>query len=111
MLKGINEEGLSDDRCKVKVNNHSGATAEDICDFIKLKVRKKPDIIIVHAGTNDVTNNTKLSENYKDNGYHQIKVTKLQIHNFQRHHQKRQTRYRKEGYRVQQQTLKILQQK
>ena len=47
----------------------------------------------------------------KDNGYHQIKVTKLQIRNFKRHHQKRQTRYRKEGYRVQQQTLKVLQQK
>ena len=65
MLKGINEEGLSDDRYKVKVKNHSGATTEDICDFIKLEVRKKPDIIIVHAGTNGITNNTKSFENYK----------------------------------------------
>ena len=40
-----------------------------------------------------------------------MKVTKLQIHNFQRRHEKIQTRYRKEGYRVQQKTLKILQQK
>ena len=65
MLNGINEEGLSDDRYKVKVKNHSGATTEDICDFIKPEVRKKPDIIIVHAGANDITNNTKLFENYK----------------------------------------------
>ena len=30
-----------------------------------LKYAKKLDIIIVHAGTNDITNNTKLFENYK----------------------------------------------
>ena len=65
MLNGINE-GLSDDRYKVKVKNHSGATTEDICDFIKPEVRKKKtDMIIVHAGTNDITNNTKSFENYK----------------------------------------------
>ena len=64
MLNGINE-GLSDDRYKVKVKYHSGATTEDICDFIKPEVRKKPDIIIVHAGTNDITSNTKSFENYK----------------------------------------------
>ena len=64
-MNGINEEGLFVDRYKVKVKNHSGATTEDICDFIKPEVRKKPDIIIVHAGANDITNNTKLFENYK----------------------------------------------
>ena len=53
------------ERRKVKVKNHSGATTEDICDFIRPEVRQKPDIIIVHAGTNDITNNTKSFENYK----------------------------------------------
>ena len=38
-LNGINEDGLSDDTCKVKVNSNSGATTEDICNFIKPKVR------------------------------------------------------------------------
>ena len=61
---------------------------EDICDFIKPEVRKKTDIIIVHAGTNDITNNTKSFENYKITDT--IKVTKLQIRNFQRRHEKRQ---------------------
>ena len=42
MLNSINDEGLSDDRYKVKVKNHSGA--EDINDFIKPEVRKKRDI-------------------------------------------------------------------
>ena len=65
MLNGINEEGLSDDRYNVKVKNPSGATTEDISDVIKPELRKKPDIIIVHAGTNEITNNTKSFENYK----------------------------------------------
>ena len=66
MLNGINEEGLSDDRYKIKVKNHPGATTEDICDLIKLEVRKKnPDTIIVHAGTSNITSNTKSFENYK----------------------------------------------
>ena len=59
MLNGINEEGLSDDRYNVKVKNLSGAATEDICDFAKPEVRKKLDIIIVHAGKNDITSNTK----------------------------------------------------
>ena len=65
MLNGINDEGLSDDRYKVKVKHHQGATTEDICAFIKPEVRKKPDTIIVHAATNDNTYNTKSFENYK----------------------------------------------
>ena len=36
-----------------------------ICDFIKPEVRKKTDIIIVQAGTNDITNNTRSFENHK----------------------------------------------
>ena len=65
MLNEINEEGLSDNRYKVKVKNHSDAKTEDICDFIRPELRKKPDMIIVYAGTNDITNNTKSFENYK----------------------------------------------
>ena len=84
MLNGINEEGLSDDRYKVKVKNHSGATTEDICDFIKPEVRKKPDIIMVHAGANDIKNTTKSFENYKKiTNIIKSKLTKLQLCNFQ----------------------------
>ena len=49
----------------IDLRSRSGATTEDICDFIKPEVRQKPDIIIVYAGTNDITNNTKSFENYK----------------------------------------------
>ena len=37
---------------------------EDICDFIKPEVRKKIDIIIVHAGAKGITNNIKSFEGY-----------------------------------------------
>ena len=66
MLNGIIEEGLSDDRYKVKVKNHSGEATEDIWDYIKYaKKYPKTDIIIVNAGTNYITSNTKSFENYK----------------------------------------------
>ena len=41
MLNGVKEDSLSNDRYKVKVGNHLGATTEDICDFINPKVQKK----------------------------------------------------------------------
>ena len=34
-------------------------------DHSKPEIRKKPDIVIIHAGTNDLINNSKSLENYK----------------------------------------------
>ena len=39
----------------VRVQPHSGATSQDIKDHIKPILRRKPDLIIIHAGTNDLT--------------------------------------------------------
>ena len=41
MLNGINEEGLSGDRYKVKVKNHTRATTGNTCDLINIEVYKK----------------------------------------------------------------------
>ena len=38
---------------------------EDICDHLKSETRKKPDVVIMHAGTNDLTNDSKSLKNYK----------------------------------------------
>ena len=38
----------------VKVHSFSGATATDMTHHLKLLFRKKPDHIILHAGTNDL---------------------------------------------------------
>ena len=42
----------------VNVILHPGTRTEDIVDFIKPVIRKKPDAVIIHAGTNDLTNGT-----------------------------------------------------
>ena len=38
----------------IKVRPYPRATTEDILDFCKPIARRKPDVIIVHAGTNDL---------------------------------------------------------
>ena len=55
MIKGLAKRGLSKDH-NVKVRPQLGCTTEDIEDHIKLILRKNSDAIIIHPGTNDVTN-------------------------------------------------------
>ena len=59
MLNGIYEEGLQKSH-NVRVKPHSGATTTDIVDYLKPVIRRKPDCIIIHAGTNDLTNNEQI---------------------------------------------------
>ena len=54
LLSGISENGLQS-KHNVKSRPHSGASSEDMVDFIKPYLRKKPDAIILHCGTNDLT--------------------------------------------------------
>ena len=65
ILNAIEQHGLSNESFKVRVKNYSGVATEDICDHLKPEIWKKPDVVIIHAGTNDLTNNNKLLENYK----------------------------------------------
>ena len=59
MLNGVNEKGLSKSH-KVKVKNYPGATTEDILDKIEDLLKVKPDCLLVHGETNNLTNNVKL---------------------------------------------------
>ena len=61
----MHQYGLSNESFKVRVKNHPRATTEDICDHLKSEIRKKADVVIIHAGTNDLTNNSKSLENYE----------------------------------------------
>ena len=45
---------------KVRVKNHPGATAEDICNHLKPEIQKKPGVVIIHTGENDLTINSKI---------------------------------------------------
>ena len=40
----------------MKIRPHPGATTVDMIDYIKPELRHKPDIIILHCGTNGITN-------------------------------------------------------
>ena len=54
MLKNITGSGLSKDHT-VKIRPHPGATTVDMIDYIKPELCHKPDIVILHRGTNDIT--------------------------------------------------------
>ena len=41
----------------MNVRFYPGATTEDISDNLRSNMRKKPEAIMIHAGTNDLTNN------------------------------------------------------
>ena len=56
MIKNITGMGISRKNI-IKMRCHPGATSIDICDYIKPALRQKPDVVIVHRGTNDIPNN------------------------------------------------------
>ena len=64
MLNNINSRGLSKSK-KVEVLNFSGATSVDIVDKMDVILDDKPKSIIVHVGTNDLTNDVNLLNNVK----------------------------------------------
>ena len=53
--KSLAEIGISKNR-NVKVRPQPGCTKENIEDYIEPILRKNPDAIIIHSGTNDITN-------------------------------------------------------
>ena len=64
MLKNITGSGLSKDYT-VKIRPHPGATTVDMIDYIKPELRHKPDIVILHCRTNDITNDVNTVKKIK----------------------------------------------
>ena len=56
MIKYITGTGISRENV-IKMRPHLGAPTIDICYYIKPELRQKPDVVIVHCGTNKVPNN------------------------------------------------------
>ena len=56
MLRYQRPEFLSKNNYFVNVRSHPAATTVDFVDFIKPVIRKKPDAVIIYAGTNELTN-------------------------------------------------------
>ena len=61
---GVNEKGLLKLH-NVKVKNYAGATSEGILDKIDDLLKVKPDCLLVHVGTNGLTNNVNLLSSVK----------------------------------------------
>ena len=56
MVKFVKSENLSDENFIANIQTSPGCTTEDIADYIKPIIRRKPDIILFDTGTNDLTN-------------------------------------------------------
>ena len=65
LLHGIHERGLTK-KHNVKVKAHGGAMTRDMIDHIKPVLRRQPDTIIVHCGTNDLTTNVNTIEQMEE---------------------------------------------
>ena len=65
MLKIIQGRGLSK-KHNITVCANPGATTRDILNHIKPTLRKKPDVVIVHCGTNDLTSQEKTIANMQE---------------------------------------------
>lgn len=60
MLVGIDEKGISPNN-DVKVRSFPGAKVEDMTDYIKPLLKKRPDRIILHVGTNNTKDESSRS--------------------------------------------------
>ena len=54
MIKYVKGWELSTGQQNVSVKSFSGATVDDMSDFLKPTLRKHPDKLIIHVGTNDI---------------------------------------------------------
>ena len=55
MIKYMNGREISR-YSSVKIRSHPGAITEDLTDYVRPTARKKPKMMVIHSGTNDLTN-------------------------------------------------------
>ena len=65
MIKNIAGTGISRENI-IKMRPHPGATIIDICNYIKPEIHQKPDVVIVHCGTNDIQNSINTVREIKE---------------------------------------------
>ena len=64
ILNGLVDRGLSKNG-NIKTRKYPGCTTRDLKHHVIPTIEKKPWVIIIHAGTNDLTNDVKTIANYK----------------------------------------------
>ena len=55
ILNGLVDKGLSKNGNSVKVRKYPGSTSRDLKHFAIPSIEKKPSILIIHSGSNDLT--------------------------------------------------------
>ena len=78
MVNVIDEKRLFKKHGNVKVFHFSGGRIEDISQYITPIIKKQPDYLILHVGTNNATTNTskKIVDNFKQDS---LIFTNLQL--------------------------------
>ena len=61
MIKNNNGRDVSPGD-SVKIRPHPGVLTEDLIEHIKPAIRKNPDIVVFHRGTNDLQNNCNIGK-------------------------------------------------
>jgi len=61
-LKHLNGRSLSGPHSKVQVSSFPGCTTSDMADHTRPLVRRRPDSIIIHVGTNSLRSATSSRE-------------------------------------------------
>ena len=64
MIEYMNGWGISQSS-SVKIRSHPSATTEDIIDYIRPTAQKTPKMMVIHSGTNDITNKVNTLEKIK----------------------------------------------
>ena len=58
MVSGLKQELLSNKKHQVKVRCCRGTTVEDMFDYVKPILKRKPDYVVLHVGTNNAEDMT-----------------------------------------------------
>ena len=55
IVKYLRSDELSSSFKNISIMKHHGCSLEDMVDYVKPVARKKPDTLIIHVGTNNLT--------------------------------------------------------
>ena len=73
MLRDINGWKMSGSN-KVKVHSFSGANTSDMTHFLQPLIKKKPDHILIHIGTNDLRDTSLIPDDIAHNVVNLVKA-------------------------------------
>ena len=62
ILNGLSEQGLTKRNHIMKVHPHPGTTTKDLVYHIAPVARRKPNMVVLHIGTNDLTDGISTQE-------------------------------------------------